>query len=85
MQQHTFGQNSEIVAKAFYNRETAILFLTYKSGPTTIAYRNVPTTLYDELCHSHYPDACIRFKIQARHPFRRVGKTYGALNYGFVK
>ncbi|WP_170067752.1 KTSC domain-containing protein [Neolewinella xylanilytica] len=85
MQNHLFGKDSEIVSKAHYNPDTETLFLTYLSGPTTIAYRNVPVTLYNELLRSAYPDVCIRFKIQARHPFRRVGKSYGALNYTFMK
>lgn len=85
MQTHTFGKDSEIVTKARYNSDTGILFLTYLSGPTTIAYRDVPVSLFEELQRSTYPDACIRFKIQARHPFRRVGKTYEALDQGFLK
>ncbi len=85
MQHHTFGRDSEIVAKACYNSESQTLFLTYLSGPTTIAYRNVSPMLFNELQRSPYPDVCIRFKIQARHPFRRIGKSYEALDYNFLK
>lgn len=74
-----------MVSKARYNPEDNTLFLTFRSGKTTVAYRNVPESLYSELCRSPYPDVCIRFKIQARHPFRRVGGSYDALDYTFMK
>ena len=85
MQSHTFERNSDMVSTARYNADERTLFLTFRSGNTTIAYRNVSPALYDELCRSPYPDVCIRFKIQADHSFRRVGDSYSALDYKFIK
>ena len=85
MQLHNFGRTSEIVAHARYNSDARILYLTYVSGPTTIAYCDVPPALFEELRNSFYPDVCIRFKIQARHAFRRVSKSRTALDHSFIK
>ncbi|NJB85324.1 hypothetical protein GGR26_001069 [Lewinella marina] len=85
MQQHTFGNTSEMVSHAGYDRDKHVLYLTYHSGPTTIAYRNVTPSLWEELLKSAYPDVCIRFKIQAHHPFRRVEPAFRPLHYSFVK
>ena len=85
MRHHDFGRSSEIVTYARYNSDAQILYLTYKSGPTTIAYCDVPPSLFDELLNSFYPDVCIRFKIQARHAFRRISKARTALDHTFIK
>lgn len=85
MQHYNFGQASEMVALARYEPTTQDLFLTYHSGPVTIAYSGVSEGLYKELCRSAYPDVCIRFKIQAHHPFRRVEPGMQPLNIQFIK
>lgn len=85
MRHHSFGRSSEIVNYARYNSDAQILYLTYNSGPTTIAYCDVPPSLFEELRHSFYPDVCIRFKIQARHAFRRVSQHKTALDHSFIK
>lgn len=85
MQQHTFGKTSEMVYFAAYEANEQTLYLTFHSGSTTIAYYAIPPGLFEELCNSPYPDVCIRFKIQARHTFRRVDSVIETLNYGFLK
>ena len=85
MQHHNFGSASELVSFVVYNPETHTLYLTYRSGKATIAYQHVRPELYDELVRSAYPDVCIRFKIQARHPFRRIEPAFEDLRYSFVK
>jgi hypothetical protein len=66
---------SQMVSYANYDRGTNELMLTYQSGKATIAYQGVELKLFEELRHSTFPDACIRFKIQARHPFRKLART----------
>ena len=85
MQQHFFGSRSELISLAAYQAETHTLYLTYHSGSVTIAYQGVKPELYDELTRSPYPDVCIRFKIQARHAFRRIEPAFEAVNYSFMK
>ena len=85
MQHHKFGDTSEMVSFAGYDPEEQVLYLTFIGGPATIAYRNVSPALYEELLNSAYPDVCIRFKIQARHPFRRVEPAFGSFDYSFMK
>ncbi len=85
MQHHKFGKSSEMVSFAGYDLENQLLYLTFIGGPTTIAYRNVSPALYEELIASAYPDVCIRFKVQARHSFRRVEPAYGSFEYTFMK
>ena len=72
MQLHRFTNNSEMVSLAAYSSDQRRLYLTYLSGPTTVAYERISPDLFEELRSSVYPDACVRFKIQARHAFRRV-------------
>ncbi len=85
MQHHNFGKSSEMVSFAAYETENQTLYLTFLAGPVTIAYRNVSPSLYAELLASAYPDVCIRFKVQARHPFRRVEPAFGSFDYSFMK
>jgi len=85
MQQHTFGKTSEMVHFAAYDSDKEILYLTYHSGSTTVAYSTIPPGLFDELKRSPYPDVCIRFKIQAKHAFRKVDPVVHALDYSFLK
>ncbi len=85
MQHHKFGDTSEMVSFAAYHAEEQMLYLTFIAGPVTIAYRNVAPALYAELLAAAYPDVCIRFKIQARHSFRRVEPAFGSFDYGFMK
>lgn len=66
---------SELVRLAAYDTDTRQLFLTYHSGPTTISYCDVAPDLFDQLHRSPYPDAVIRFQVQARHSFRREAKV----------
>ncbi|MTB52200.1 KTSC domain-containing protein [Lewinella sp. W8] len=66
---------SQMVSYANYDPGTNELLLTYQSGKTVIAYQGVEQKLFEELCSSSFPDACIRFKIQARHPFRRLNQS----------
>ncbi|MEL6844777.1 MAG: hypothetical protein AAFP02_16330 [Bacteroidota bacterium] len=66
---------SKMVLYANYDEETHELLLTYQNGNTTIAYQGVEQKLFEELRQSIFPDACIRFKIQARHAFRRLNKS----------
>lgn len=61
-----------MVSLAGYDAENKVLYLTYHSGKTTIAYHGVDHAIYEELKASAYPDVCVRFKVQAHHPFRRV-------------
>lgn len=68
---------SQMVSYANYDRGTSELLLTYQSGKATIAYQGVDEHLFDELRQSTFPDICIRFKIQARHPFRRLERQAG--------
>lgn len=72
MQLHRFANNSEMVSLAAYHPEQQVLYLTYFSGPTTIAYQSINPDLFEELRSSAYPDVCVRFKIQAKHSFRRI-------------
>jgi hypothetical protein len=85
MQHHNFGKLSDMVSFAGYQPDDRTLYLTYHSGPTTIAYRNISPEIYEELVRSAYPDVCIRFKIQARHAFRRVNPAHRSFRYNFVK
>ena len=85
MQHHNFGNSSEMVSFAGYQETDGTLYLTYHSGPVTIAYRNIPRDIYEELITSPYPDVCIRFKIQARHAFRRVNPAHRSFHYSFMK
>lgn len=85
MQQHTFGKASEMVQFAAYDKEDQTLYLTYRTGSITVAYTGIPPALYEELRRSPYPDVCIRFKVQARHAFRRVDAVMEPLNYTFLK
>ncbi|MCP9235311.1 KTSC domain-containing protein [Lewinella sp. JB7] len=85
MKHHNFGKRSEMVSFAGYDAENRTLYLTFLSGGTTIAYFNVSAELYDELVRSPYPDVCLRFKIQAKHPFRRVEPAFESIDYGFIK
>ena len=72
MQNINLRNCSEMVAEANYDAVAQTLLLTYQSGNTTIAYQGVPDAIFRELCQADYPDLCIRFKIQASHPFKRV-------------
>lgn len=85
MQQYNFGQSSELASFAVYNQNTQTLYLTFRTGKATIAYQHVRPELYEELVRSAYPDVCIRFKIQARHPFRRIEPAFEDMRYSFVK
>jgi hypothetical protein len=85
MQQHAFGNSSEMVQFAAYDKESQTLYLTYHSGSTTVAYSTINQSLFDELRRSPYPDVCIRFKIQAQHAFRRVDPVVETYDYGFLK
>ncbi len=85
MQHHDFRQASEIITHAGYDYDQQVLYLTYRSGPATIAYLNVAPSLYEELVDSVYPDVCLRFRIQAHHPFRRMEPSFQPLDLSFVK
>ncbi len=74
-----------MVSHAGYDRDTQVLFLTYHSGPTTVAYHTVPEELFTQLTQSPYPDVCIRFRVQAQHVFRRVEPSFEPLDYTFIK
>ncbi|MBB4078085.1 hypothetical protein GGR28_000686 [Lewinella aquimaris] len=85
MEHHNFGKKSEMASFAGYDQENRILYITFISGATTIAYSNMSPELYAELIQSPYPDVCLRFKIQAKHPFRRVEPSFESLDYSFMK
>ena len=85
MQILTLTSASELVAHAAYDPEERMLYLTYHTGNTTIAYQDVSPQVYDELREAAYPDVVIRFGIQARHSFRRVSTPYALLNREFIK
>ena len=74
-----------MVSFAAYNADDQLLYLTFRNGDTTVAYQKVQPNLFQELVTSAYPDVCIRFKIQARHSFRRVEPVVDAFNYTFRK
>lgn len=85
MQHYNFKDGSEMVTFAAYHADDQLLYLTYKTGETTIVYQKIPPALYEELITTAYPDVCIRFKIQANHSFRRVEPVVDAFNYTFRK
>ena len=85
MQHHRFGSTSELVSFAVYNDAQHKLYLTFRSGKSTIAYQNIRPELWDELIRSAYPDVCIRFKIQAKHAFQRIEPAFEDIQYSFVK
>ena len=85
MQHHNFDGSSELVSFAAYDANQRQLFLTFTSQPTTIAYQNVSPDLVEELVRSPYPDVCIRFKIQARHSFRRVEPSFEPIPSTLIK
>ncbi len=76
---------SELVAHAAYDEELKMLYLTYRTGDTTIVYQDVAPQVYEELREAAYPDVVIRFAIQARHSFRRVKSPYTLLGRSFIK
>ncbi|CAH1000262.1 hypothetical protein LEM8419_01412 [Neolewinella maritima] len=85
MQHHNFKGSSELVTFAAYDPNQQQLFLTYTAGGVTIAYQNVAPVLYEELLRSAYPDVCIRFKVQARHAFRRIEPAYEPIPSTLIK
>ena len=85
MQHHTFDSTSELVSFAAYDTNKRLLYLTYSGETTTIAYQNISSELFEELVRSPYPDVCIRFKIQARHSFRRVEPAFEPIPSTLVK
>ena len=74
-----------MVSHAGYDAEKRVLYLTYHSGPTTIAYGNITADDFQQLIRSPYPDVCIRFRIQAAHSFRRVHPSFRPVRFPFVK
>ena len=85
MQSLNLSGSSEMVSYAAYDAERALLYLTYHSGNTTIAYQDVSPALFEELCRAAYPDVCIRFKIQARHSFQRLAADHLFYEYKVIK
>lgn len=85
MENYAFKETSEVVSFAAYNASQRLLYLTFVSGKTTIVYQNVAPGLWEELKGSTYPDVCVRFKVQAKHSFRRVDPLVEALGSNFLK
>lgn len=85
MQHHKFDRESEVLSEAGYDAEQRVLYLTYISGPVTIAYLDVPENLFQELISAAYPDVCLRFRIQAGHAFRRMEPSFKSMDLSFVK
>ena len=85
MQHHEFHRESDILSHAGYDLERRVLYLTYSSGPVTIAYLDVAENLFDELISSPYPDVCLRFRVQAGHAFRRMEHSFKPMEPAFLK
>ena len=85
MQHHNFDESSDLVTFAGYDANRQLLYLTFTGETATIAYQNVAPSLFEELVRSPYPDVCIRFKIQARHSFRRVEPAYEPIPTTLIK
>lgn len=85
MKNHNLAPLSELVSFAGYDPVARVLYLTYKSGAITIAYRDVAPDIWEELCRSDAPDLVIQFRIQSVHAFRRLPLAHTLLQQEFVK